>query len=315
MYKSFLSIIIPLYNKEKHIIGVLDSVVSQTFKNFEVIVVDDGSTDNGALKVEAYPDERIHLVRKQNGGVSSARNWGLKYANADLVFYLDGDDKLEPNALSVLYDLYEKYPQCDIFTGNFIQVYPNIKERLYCKSKCEYVVEDNYKDFYKQKFYMRTGIFMIKKARLLESDGYNERLCIGEDLEFFMRLLTNCKVAYTPTCIFRYIKEASELSRADKGPERGMLSVIDLDCFKGYCKKIYGEHISLSMFFSLVSGNRQMRAWLWKRYRNHCFFLLFMLPISLMSTMKNSQVLDRILVGQQFNACKRKLKGGGKNLF
>lgn len=315
MCNPSVSIIIPLYNKEKHINGVLDSVVGQTFKKFEVIVVDDGSTDKGALMVEDYPDERVRLVRKQNGGVSSARNWGLNYAKGDLVFYLDGDDKLEPNALSVLYGMYEKYPQCDIFTGNFIQVYPNIKERLYCKGKCEYVVEDNYKDFYRQKFYMRTGIFMIKKARLLEIDGYNEQLCMGEDLEFFMRLLADCKVAYTPTCVFRYIKEASELSKSDKGPEKGMLSVIDLNCFKGYRKKIYGEQISLCMFFSLVSGNRQMRVWLWKRNRNHLFFLLYMLPISLMSAIKNSQVLDRILVGQQFDTCKRKLKGGGKVLY
>lgn len=315
MHNILVSIIIPLYNKEKYIMEVLDSVINQTFKDFEVIVVDDGSTDNGAALVEQHPDRRIRLMKKENGGVSSARNYGLKYAQGSYIFYLDGDDKLESNALFELHQLSIKYPECDIFTGNFIQVYPDIKERLYCKGKCEYVVEDNYKDFYRQKFYMRTGIFMIKKARLLESDGYNERLCIGEDLEFFMRLLANCKVAYTPTCIFRYIKEASELSRADKGSERGMLSVIDLGCFKGYRKKIYGEQIVLSIFFALMSRNRGMSTWLWKQYHNYMLFLLFMLPISLMSAMKNSQVLDRILVGQQFNACKRKLMGGGKNLF
>ena len=175
MHNPSISIIIPLYNKEKHIVRVLNSVMNQTFKNFEVIVVDDGSTDNGALKVQTYPDKRIHLIRKPNGGVSSARNWGLKYVNADLIFYLDGDDELEPNALSVLYSLYEKYPQCDIFTGNFIQVYPNIKEHLYCKGKYEYVIKDNYKDFYKHKFYMRTGIFLIKKTKLIDNNGYNEK--------------------------------------------------------------------------------------------------------------------------------------------
>lgn len=185
MHNPSISIIVPLFNKEKHISGVLDSIISQSLKDFEVIVVDDGSTDSGASVVEAYRDDRIRLIKKANGGVSSARNYGLKYANAELVFYLDGDDKIEPNALSVLYDLYKRYPDCDIFTGNFIQVYPNIKQRLYCKGKREYIISDNYKDFYKQKFYMRTGIFMIKKEKLIESNGYNEHLCIGEDLEFF----------------------------------------------------------------------------------------------------------------------------------
>lgn len=308
MHNPSISIIVPLFNKEKHISGVLDSIVSQSLKDFEVIVVDDGSTDSGASVVEAYRDDRIRLIKKANGGVSSARNYGLKYANAELVFYLDGDDKMEPNALSVLYDLYKRYPDCDIFTGNFIQVYPNIKQRLYCKGKREYIISDNYKDFYKQKFYMRTGIFMIKKEKLIESNGYNEHLCIGEDLEFFLRLLKKCKVVYTPICIFRYIKEASELSTSDKEPEKGMLSVIDLECFSGYRKKIYGEHISLAMFISIISRNHQMRLWLWKRYHGHLLFLLFMLPGSLISAIKNSQVMNRLFNGQQFSVCKRNIK-------
>lgn len=305
MNKPAISIIIPLYNKEKYIKEVLDSVAKQTFKDFEVIVVDDGSTDNGSIVVEKYPDNRIHLIKKQNGGVSSARNYGLQFTQGEYIFYLDGDDKLESNALSELIDLTKKYPDCDIYAGNFIQAYPNIPEQLYCKGKHKYIVKDNFKDFYKQKFYLRTGIFIIKKECLLNYNGFNEQLCIGEDLEFFLRLLNKSKVAYTPACIFRYIKEASELSKSKKEPEQSILSVIDLKSCKGYQKNIYGELISLAVFFAIISNNKPMQNWLWNRYHNHFFYILHLLPHSLYSAIKNSQVIDRIFAKHKFDSCRK----------
>ena len=164
-----ISIIIPLYNKEKYIKKVIESVLKQSFQDFEVIIVDDGSTDKSASIVETINDNRIRLVKKCNGGVSAARNYGLQFVSTDLVFYLDADDILMPNTLDTLYKLYLRHPNCDIFTGNFIQSYPKIKKKLYCVGKKEYVIEDNFQDFYKQKFYLRTGIFLVKKEILEKS--------------------------------------------------------------------------------------------------------------------------------------------------
>ena len=81
--KPHFSVVIPLYNKERYITRTLDSVISQTFSDFEVLVVDDGSTDNGCEVVKRATDGRIRLIQQQNKGVSSARNKGISEAKAD----------------------------------------------------------------------------------------------------------------------------------------------------------------------------------------------------------------------------------------
>ena len=87
-----LSIIIPLYNKEKHIKKTIDSVLNQDFSCFELIVVDDGSTDKSAEIVSQIQDNRIRLIQQSNSGVSKARNMGAQIASSSWLIFLDGDD-------------------------------------------------------------------------------------------------------------------------------------------------------------------------------------------------------------------------------
>jgi len=97
---SIYSIIIPLYNKERQIARTLDSVLAQSVADFEVIVVDDGSKDGSAEIVKGYSDPRIRYIKKENGGVSSARNRGIQEARGEWILFLDGDDRLMQDALS-----------------------------------------------------------------------------------------------------------------------------------------------------------------------------------------------------------------------
>lgn len=98
------SIVIPVYNVEPYLHECLNSVLSQTFSDWEAVCVDDGSTDNSLVVLETYAskDSRFRVVTQPNGGLSSARNTGTKAAQGDYVFFLDSDDWLEPNALQVL---------------------------------------------------------------------------------------------------------------------------------------------------------------------------------------------------------------------
>lgn len=291
-----ISIIIPLYNKEKYIKSVVESVLNQSFQDFEVIIVDDGSSDKSVSIVESINDDRIRLVTKCNEGVSAARNFGLQFVSTDLIFYLDADDILLPNSLETLYYLYLRHPECDIFTCNFIQSYPNIKEKLYCKGINEYVVSNNYKDFYNQQFYLRTGIFLVKKEILERSLGFNEKLCKGEDLELFLRWLDYSKVCYNPTCVFIYCKDACELSKKKSDIESTILSVIDFPNCSKWKKKIFGEMVLMELIFGFLKRDMKVIKWCWKQYGINVFYLFKLFPVAFVKIIKNSQLIDRLLL-------------------
>ena len=115
-----ISVIIPLYNKAGSIAQALDGVLAQEYQDFEVVVVDDGSTDGGASVVENYGDARIRLVRQENAGVSAARNRGIEEARGEHVAFLDADDVWMPGFLSEIAALQMEFPQCRAQATNYV---------------------------------------------------------------------------------------------------------------------------------------------------------------------------------------------------
>jgi glycosyltransferase involved in cell wall biosynthesis len=105
-----ISVIIPLYNKEQFIEATLLSVLNQTFSDYEIIIINDGSTDKSVEVVNSFDDNRIILYTTKNKGVSHARNFAISKANSDLIALLDGDDQWEPTHLENLYKLYTNFP-------------------------------------------------------------------------------------------------------------------------------------------------------------------------------------------------------------
>ncbi|SDB66473.1 glycosyltransferase family 2 protein [Butyrivibrio sp. INlla16] len=120
MNKPFFSLILPIYNVEAYLQRCVDSIISQNFDDYEIILVDDGSTDSCPALCDEIctTDERIRVIHKKNGGLSSARNAGIEVANGEYVFYIDSDDWIEPNALLTLHNTLEN-GSCDILKFNF----------------------------------------------------------------------------------------------------------------------------------------------------------------------------------------------------
>ena len=116
-----LSVVVPLYNKEREVQRALRSVLAQTFADFEVIVVDDGSTDASVRVASQIVDRRIRLVRQENGGVSAARNRGISEAQASLIAFLDADDEWMPHHLETLIRLRRVYPNCQVFAAGYVK--------------------------------------------------------------------------------------------------------------------------------------------------------------------------------------------------
>jgi glycosyltransferase involved in cell wall biosynthesis len=114
-----VSVVIPLYNKGPYIARALNSVLAQTFQDFEVIVVDDGSTDDGAEVVRGFDDPRIRLIQQENQGVSAARNRGIEAARAELVAFLDADDEWLPGFLRTIEKLIQRYPNSGAYVTSY----------------------------------------------------------------------------------------------------------------------------------------------------------------------------------------------------
>ena len=118
-----ISIIVPVYNVEKYLKYCVNSILSQTYKNFEIILVDDGSTDSSGKMCDdfASKDNRIKVIHKKNGGLSSARNEALKIASGDYIGFIDSDDCIVPDFYEYLYNLMKKH-NADIAQGYFLRI-------------------------------------------------------------------------------------------------------------------------------------------------------------------------------------------------
>jgi|WetSurMetagenome_2_1015567.scaffolds.fasta_scaffold95355_2 glycosyltransferase involved in cell wall biosynthesis len=110
-----VSVVIPLYNKERHIARAVESVLDQTYGDLELIVVDDGSTDASGAVAERIRDSRIRLIRQRNVGLSAARNRGIAEARTDLIAFLDADDEWLPEHLETIRRLSKEYPECGAY--------------------------------------------------------------------------------------------------------------------------------------------------------------------------------------------------------
>lgn len=120
MQKPFFSVIIPAYNLGKYIATTIQSVLAQTFQDFEIIVVNDGSTDETVSIIQSFHDPRIHLVSQPNGGVSRARNAGMKKAQGSYIAFLDGDDYWYPEHLALATDFFNLHPKILVYSNLYM---------------------------------------------------------------------------------------------------------------------------------------------------------------------------------------------------
>lgn len=129
--KPKISVIIPIYNCEKYLNRLIDSILSQSYANFELILINDGSKDNSGKIIKTYQDKRIKILDKENTGVSDSRNKGLEIAAGELICFLDSDDYISPNYFETIISYFEKYPKTELLNFGFYSETENDKlERI-----------------------------------------------------------------------------------------------------------------------------------------------------------------------------------------
>lgn len=207
-----ISVIIPLYNKENYIRTTLECLQKQTYKDFEVVVVDDGSTDRSVAIVESMCITNARIIRQANKGVSAARNKGVSEAKGEFVAFLDADDRWEEDYLSILHGLTEKYKDCDVFASAYDFYYSDGSVRPLILNRMPFDGEDgmlvNYFEVASCSHPpLWTSAVMVRKSAFEGVGGFPVHIKSGEDLIVWARLACAYKIAYTLKPLAHYTYE------------------------------------------------------------------------------------------------------------
>lgn len=240
-----ISVVIPLYNKEKQIINTLQSIFRQTYQDFEIVVINDGSTDNSVAEVERIHDPRIRLINQQNTGVSVARNRGIQESKGEYIALLDGDDEWMPDYLKTQIELAQKYPECDVYAVNYCfrdmtgQTIPTKINQL------PFIGADgilaNYFEVASCSHPPICSISIMVRKGVFESvGGFPIGIKSGEDLLTWARLACKYKIAYSTKPLAVFVESASD-TNVSKAIQRSGGEQYVLD----ELLKLYNDHSDL----------------------------------------------------------------------
>lgn len=196
MSNKLVSIIIPLYNAEKYIKDALDSVLSQSYSNWQCIIVDDGSTDSSKIIALEYckKDVRFRYYYQSNSGPSAARNHGLKIATGDYIQYLDADDVILPERLDLMLEQSEKLEQnvilySGILLGNCDNIYKTENYKFSVEIGRDITFDDMYSKFALDFLFIPHCLLFPRSA--ICNVKWNENLSYSEDWDYYLGVLKN----------------------------------------------------------------------------------------------------------------------------
>ncbi len=228
--RPIISIIIPVYNVEKYIDRCVNSVMNQSFQNFEIILVDDGSTDNSGIICDKYQDDRIKVIHKKNGGPSDARNVGIGASTGNYITWIDSDDFIHKDYLKKMYKLI-RYFCADMVVCEFVFCEEKQKDILK-KSQYKNAVFDELKVFRKSKQSYEIGVVsgMEGLKRLLRGEMHSTSVCglmlkrriakeipfpVGkyheDDLTIYKYFISSNTVAYTKQPMYAYYQHIGSI--------------------------------------------------------------------------------------------------------
>lgn len=193
----FFSVVIPLYNKRNYVAAAIESVLAQTISDFELLIVDDASTDKSADIAKAFTDDRIRLINHEhNKGLSAARNTGIREARADYIAFLDADDTWKPAFLETILQLINNYPEASVFATKYEEVHPGGRRLEHHFDVPDGLVDNFFLSNLNQSIYNYSCVCIAKEA--FERAGYfNENINFAEDVDFNIRLHLTNKMAYS----------------------------------------------------------------------------------------------------------------------
>ena len=216
---ALISVIMPLYNKECSVARAIDSVLAQSWQDFEIVIVDDGSTDAGPELVQSYADPRIRLVRQENAGPGAARNAGIRIASSDYIAFIDADDEYFPDFLRTSIMNLEANPDCVLSVANHLRG----PDRIIATSiepfdigiasgpwRMDPGIEAH--AMWGSLVFIQSWVVLCRREIFTRFGGFYERHCtFAEDQFLWLQVILNCQIYRDTTPLFWYHIEDSDL--------------------------------------------------------------------------------------------------------
>lgn len=236
--QPLVSIIIPLYNAEKFIQETIESALNQTYKNIELIIVDDGSTDSSFDIADKFSKDNIIVVKQKNKGASAARNHGLKLAKGDFIQYLDADDIININKIEYQLNILISYPSdyligCNwrYFTNNINDTFktmPFTIDKTTCFEPSAWLMN---------RHYMIPHTWLIPKKLVDLTGGWDENLTLNDDGEYFYRLISKAAGVIMDNEVLALYRAGNPNSLSTQRTRKAMISW--LNSIRTYKKVMY----------------------------------------------------------------------------
>lgn len=199
----YFSVVVTVYNKSQFVEKTINSILNQSFKDFELIIVDDGSTDNSLEMLQQINDNRITIFATENQGVSKARNFGLHKASCNYIALSDGDDIWLENHLSELKSLIDSFPSCGIYATSyekhFFEKYSTLPKFSNVSHPFFGVVTDYFSTSLADNI-LWTSAVAIPKILIEKGFIFDESIGCGEDIDLWIRIAKEFDIAFSSTC-------------------------------------------------------------------------------------------------------------------
>jgi glycosyltransferase involved in cell wall biosynthesis len=206
-----ISIIVPVFNSENYIADTIISCLNQTYSNFELILVNDGSTDNVETVINKFADKRIQYFKIENSGACNARNFGISKANGHLIQFLDHDDILEFDKIEHQVKQYKKFGENFIYSATMGSVSGKLKtiDKGYSLYERDFTPQEYFETVLNQfGKYLTTGAWLVPAKLINSTYGWDSSAGLNDDGEYFMRIILNSSgIVFSKQSIFYFRRD------------------------------------------------------------------------------------------------------------
>jgi len=249
-----ISIVVPAYKAEKFIDKTIESVLKQTYTDWELIIINDGSPDATEARAQAYASDRIRVVSQKNSGVSIARNHGIALAKGEYIAFLDADDYWLPNNLSDKIALFEKYPDADFVFSNFYIGDENLVIREKGPEGTDENMLENYLYWKRAVIPGASSNLLVRKTCFDSGLRFDPQFSTAADQDFCFYLVKNFKGRHLNeyTCIYRIL--ANSMSRNMTVFTKDHIGVYKKAADKHLFKNFFQKQRCFSNMYLIVAG-------------------------------------------------------------